>query len=296
MLLSRVRAYMALFVWVTGLSALAFADGANAEPSTASGAPGRPALLNDAFNALLEGQGRWAFTETNTGVRDGKAMGESIFRIDPSVSYAEQQKPLKVRGKPPTEKQLKEAADRGERAAKRRSEQQPKMVEAQAPVEEEKPKLRRADEVKIWINGQKVTPEIDKATVAGEDETSVTYEVPLHPEGKGDANAILDKFELTARVNKGSRQFEHATIRQRAPMRVKLIAKVSDVLLELDFSTPDPRYPSVLTKAVADGRVRLLFGKERAMHNEMLRTELRHVTPYDERFGVKMGETRTIEF
>jgi hypothetical protein len=163
-------------------------------------------------------------------------------------------------------------------------------------VEEEKPKVRRADEVHLWVSGQLVTPEIDRAKVVQEDEISVTYEVPMHPEGKSDANAMLDKFELTASVNKESHQFERATIRQRAPLRVKLIAKVSDTLLVFEFSRPDPRYPSVLTKATVDTHVVILFGKVHAMHNEMVRTELRHVTPYDERFNVKMGPTRTIEF
>jgi hypothetical protein len=79
-------------------------------------------------------------------------------------------------------------------------------------------------------------------------------------------------------------------------MRVKLIAKVTDSLIDFEFSTPDPLHPSVLTRAIAEGHVRILFGKEHAMRSEMVRSVLRHVTPYDERFGVKMGPTRTIEF
>jgi hypothetical protein len=288
----RVRKYVALAAWVTGLSALAFAEGPGAEPT--AGATGRPALLNDAFNALVEDQGRWAYTETHTGVRDDKPRGETSFRVDPSAPYAEQRLPLKIGGNPPTEKQLKEAAERGERAAKRHHEQQERLPEV--PVAEESPKVRRADEVQLWVSGQLVTPEIDQAKVVKEDEASVTYEVPMHPKGKSDASAMLDKFELTASVNKGSHQFERATIRQRAPLRVKLIAKVSDTVLVFEFSRPDLRYPSVLTKAVVDTHVTILFGKEHAMHNELVRTELRHVTPYDERFGVKMGPTRTIEF
>jgi len=289
---SRAWKCAVLAAWVAGLSTLAYAEGVSAE--VVPGTTGRPALLNDAFNALVEDQWRWAYTETNTGGTDGKAVGETSFRVDPSATYADQRKPLKIRGKTPTGKQLKEAADEGERAAKRRHDQQEKVPAA--PVEEEKSKVRRADEVQLWINGQRITPEIDRAKVVKEDEVSVTYEVPMHAEGKGDASAIFDKFELTARVNKGSHQFEHATIRQRAPMRVKLIAKVTESLLEFEFSTPDPRYPSVLTKAIADAHVRLLFGKDHVMHSEMVRIELRHVTPYDERFGVKMGPTRTIEF
>ncbi len=294
---SHVRKCAALAACVIGLSVMAFAKGTTAEPAAV--VAGRPALLNDAFNALVEDQGCWAFTETHNGVRDGKPRGETIFRFDPSVTYTEQRIPLKIGGKPPTEKQLKEAADRGERDAKRRFEQQQKLPatpeEPEAPATEDKPKVRRADEVKLWVNGQLVTPEIDRAKVVLEDETSVTYEVPMHPEGKGDASAMLDKFELTARVNKVSCQFERATIRQRAPLRVKLIAKITDTLLVFEFSTPNPRYPSVLTKATADVQVALFFGKPRAMHNEMVRTELRHVKPYDDRFKVKSGKTRTIE-
>jgi len=127
---------------------------------------------------------------------------------------------------------LKEAADRGERAAKRRFEQQQKVQEL--PVVDENPKVRRADEVHLRVSGQKVTPQLDQGKVVKEDETSVTYEVPMHPEGNGEANAILDKFELTARINKESHQFERATIRQRASLRVKLIAKVSDTVLEFE--------------------------------------------------------------
>jgi len=107
-------------------------------------------------------------------------------------------------------------------------------------VVDENPKVRRADEVHLRVSGQKVTPQLDQGKVVKEDETSVTYEVPMHPEGNGEANAILDKFELTARINKESHQFERATIRQRASLRVKLIAKVSDTVLEFEFSTPDP--------------------------------------------------------
>lgn len=253
---------------------------------------GRPALLNDAFNSLVEDQGRWAFTETRNDIQEGKQLGESIFRVDPSATYAEQYKPIKIRGKNPTEKQLKEAAERGERAGKRRAEQQEKNPE---PVAEEKPKMHQGNEVKLRINGQKITPEIDLATVVREDEASVTYNIPLRAEGSGNTKDLVEKFELTARVNKNTHQFEHATIRQRGPMRVMLVAKVTDTLLEFEFTKPDPRYPAVLTKVSVDGHVRLFFGRDRAMHSEALRTELKHITPYDERFGVKMGATRTIE-
>src|SRR4051812_13867017 len=75
MLFSRGREFAALAAWMTALSAMAFAEEVAADPTrnVASVAVGRPALLNDAFNALLEHQGRWAYTETHHGARDGKS-------------------------------------------------------------------------------------------------------------------------------------------------------------------------------------------------------------------------------
>lgn len=293
---SRFLKWMVLAAWLAGVAVFADDAGMDANPTPAvppTDTPERASLLNDAFDALVEDQGRWAFTETRRNIHDGKERGESVARFDPSVTYAEQHKPIKIRGKAPTEKQLKEAAERGERAARRRAERQQKNPPA---ASEEKTKTHRGAEVQLYINGQKIVPEIDRATVLQEDETSVTYGVPLRAEGSGDAREVLGKFSLAARVGKTSRQFEHATIRQRAPMRVKLIAKVTDTVLEFEFGRPDPRYPSVVTRIVAQGHVRILFGKDRAMQSEVVRTEFKHVTPYDERFGVKMGATRTIEF
>lgn len=281
----------ALAACMNGFSVLAFAEGAATD--TVSRSTARPALLNDAFNALLEDQGRWAYTETRAGAVDGKTGGETIFRIDPSLPYPEQNKPLKIRGQEPNEKQLKEAAARAESTAKRRFEQRKK--DAEANVASEKPALHRSDEVKLWVAGKVVTPDLDHAKVVQDDQTSVTYEIPMHPEGKNNSDTLFDKFELTARVGKESHQFERATIRQRTSMRVALIAKLSETELVFEFSRPDPRFAAVPTKFTSDAHFKVLFGKEHIRHSESVRTELRHVTPYDERFGVKVGPARTLE-
>ena len=277
--------------WVTGMLAVIFPGGAAAQPVADATEPA--ALIKDALNALVEHQGRWAYTETTTGVgRDGKPLAESSVRFDPSAVYAEQRKPILVQGKPPSEKQLKEAAERGEREGRRRFDERQRL--AAASVTEESAADQKTEEIHLWVAGKKAKPLIDQAKVVDENETSVTFELPMQAEGGG--QKLLNKFELTARVNKQSRHFERATIRQREPLRVKLIAKISDALLTIDFSTPDPRYPSVPTTFTSDGGVALFFGKMKMGHVEMVRTELKHVTPYDERFEVKIGPSRTIEF
>jgi hypothetical protein len=289
----RVWGFAMLAAGAMGIAGRTFAE--SAEATRALDARSSTALLRDALNGLLEHQGRWAYTETRTGVgRDGKALAESSARFDPSVVYAEQYKPILVRGKAPTEKQLKEAADRGEREGKRRFDEREKLAAMAAFPTNDPERNEKPEEIHLWVAGKKATPLIDQAKVVAEDATSVTYEVPMIPE-KGAAK-LLEKFELTARVNKATRDFERATIRQREAVRVKVIAKIADANLTIDFSTPDPRYPSVPTRFTSHGSVALFFGKAKSGRVQMERTDLRHVTPYDDRFDVKLGPVRTIEF
>lgn len=288
MLLKRIREFVVVLISVSGVVTTALAQ----EHAAAPAAPqGSTALLEEALDALLADQGRWAFTETRRNVGlDGKPQGDTVVRVDPSAPYAEQFKPIQIRGKAPTEKQLKDAAERGERAGKKRFEEQEKLAALVAAGTQ--PQSKRED-VHLQINGQKVTPQIDRATVVKVDGAVVTYEVPMHCDDK--RTTLFDKFELTARVNRDTRQFESVSIRQRESMRVKFIAKVSASVVTIEFSRPDPRYAAVPTKFVADGHLSLLFGKDHLMHSESLRSDFRHVTPYDERFNVKIGPTRTLE-
>ena len=250
-----------------------------------SAAAGRPVLLDQAFNTFVEHQGRWAFTERHVGVgMEGKPTPETVFRVDPSQPYAQHYVPVKLRGNEPSEKERKQWAERGERDAKHRQDESTEVASG----------THRNDEVYLRINNQKVTPELEHAVVAAEDETSVTYEIPLRKDGGGD-KGLFDKFQLTVRVNKQTRQFEHATFRQRSPMRAQLIAKLSEGLIEIEFGTPDPRSPAVPVKLSSHLAIKVLFGKVHAVRDEAVRTEWKHVTPYDERFGVKIGPMRTIE-
>lgn len=271
-------------------------------PPTAGANP-HAELINDALEAVLEHQGRWAYTETQIGVgKDGKPTEPSVHRIDPSKPYAEQYTPILVKGKPATDKDRKKAAKRGEQIAKRRLEgrtaedggQQTEDGGQQAEDGGRKAGGRRVDEVNLSVQGRKVKPQIDQARVVAEDEATVTLLVPLLPAGERDR--ILDKFELTSRINKASRQFESVMITQQAPLRVKLVAKVSDLRLQIDFSTPDPKYPAFATKMSASGSFALFWGRDRDFAVESVRTDLQRVTPYDERFQVRVGEARTIEF
>lgn len=281
-----MRFSLSLRAWVliilAALPAIFFteAQGANA-PAT-----GRPPLLAAAFNAFLDDQARWAYTETHAwSGPDGKPSGETaIFRVDPSLSYAEQYFPVKLGVKPPSEKQLKQWAERGEQEAKRRQED---MVD-------EKSALYHKEDFYLQIYDQKVTPLLEQAVVVAEDENDVTYAVPLRKAGRAD-KALFNQFELTTRVSKQRHQFDRVTIRQRSPMRV-VAAKYTDGLIEIEFATPDARFQSVPVKTSSQTTIKPLFVKASTRYEVAVRSDLRHVTPYDERFGVKIGPMRTIKF
>lgn len=248
-------------------------------PSTAR----PPVLLAEAFNRLMEDQGRWAYTETQHNVGPGgKEKGETLLRVDPSVTYDDQFKAIKIDGKAPDERQLKQFRGIGGRLAKNRKE----AVEGDQE--------HHGDEIQLRFNNDLVNPDLAHATVLTEDETSVTYEVPLRREEKA-GGAIFDKFQLTARVNKTRHEFEHARILQRTPMRAMLVAKISDMEINFEFNSVDPRFPATITRQTEKATIGILFIK-RVVTGDSVRTEFKHVKPYDERFGVKLGPTRTIQF
>jgi hypothetical protein len=66
-------------------------------------------------------------------------------------------------------------------------------------------------------------------------------------------------------------------------------------VIEIDFARPDTRFPAAPVKRTLVQTNKPLFGKPHQMHEVIERTYLRRVTPYEERFGVKIGQLRTLE-
>ncbi len=257
---------------------------ARAEDASRPGLPDTvPALLADAFRKLMDNQGHWAFTQTQAVSGLTAALGrDTVLKVDPSRIYAEQFTPMAVEGRPPTAGERDEFKALGERIAQRRLR------------EKQESRGGAGDELQIHLNSKVVTPDLAHASVASESAGSITYVIPLRARGSAGSSAF-DQFEVTARVNKQRREFEHATFRQRSPMRVEMVAKVSDAVIDCEFSSVDPAYPSVITRETEQATVRILFVR-RVVGFAMRRDGFRRVTPYDERFGVKVGPLRTLEF
>lgn len=239
-------------------------------------------LLGDAFDKLVDNQGHWSFRERQSlrGLPGG-AKGETILLVDPSKPYAEQYAPVQVEGRPPGSGDLADFRKAGEKVAKRRARD---LEESGA---------HPGDRLRIRINSHEVTPDIERASVKAEDAEHVTYFVPLRTDAGG--GSAYESFELTVRVNRSRREFEHAEILQRQAVRVALIFAVADAVIDLDFTPVDPRYPSVITHLAQTAKLKVLFFR-RPIAFELWRSGFARVTPYDERFGVKVGPLRSIDF
>lgn len=273
---------------VRTFTALLLAGGVTAQavepPSVALLRSGRPALLKAAFQAFLDEQQRWAYVETIFSVRaNGSFSPESVIRTDPSQPYAQQSVPLIINGKQPTEKQLREWAQNSEKQAQRRL----KVIEELAVA-------ARDQDFRLRLLNREVRPLLEEAKTILEDDASVTYEIPMQELGGPGAAWVADHL-LTARVNRVRREFEHVTIRQTKAVRIAA-GKYYDGRTEVEFATPDPQYPAVPARVTFAGTNKPMFGEAQSSQRRIERKDFKRVTPYDERFSVKLQPLRLIQF
>jgi hypothetical protein len=246
---------------------------------------GQRQLLDEAFQAFLDHQGRWAYTEAFYWFGyDEKKGPETAFRFDPSLPYAKQRTLLKQVGNPPTAEALEDWNKHYEKDTRRR----------EAALEKESEPAAAREDFQIQLYNEKVTPLISDASVIAETETNVTYEIPLRKAG-GAGQPLYKKHRLTARVSKASHQFEFAEFRQLEPQRAAA-ARYYDGVISIEFGLPDARFPAAPVKVTTEVTEKPLFTKAVRSRNVKLRSDFKHVTPYDERFGVRIGPLRTIEF
>lgn len=253
---------------------------AGAEPAGADGLP--PPLLHAALGRLAGDFDRWAYTETRLRTDEqGVPQPETVIRFDPSQPYAEQYRPLKIKGRLPTERQLREYRRRGVKRGEKLAR------------EEAEGKIPGSELPRFSVNGGNAAIDLARATVVGESATSVTYEVPLRYDGRG--NLPVEKLQLLARVNKAQRAFENVALKVRSAFRVKLVVKVRTGEANLDFASVDPAQAPVLTAVSGDATATVFFVKFGGSF-DVKRTDFRRVKPYSERFGVKIGPLKALDF
>lgn len=258
--------------------------------------PDEVKLLKDAIKNTQQDTERWAYTETTVKkVGIGKKVpGETVVRFDPSKPWAEQYTPLKVEGKEPTEKQLKQYRERGEKRGKaitKKAEQaaadaaiDPTLsgeAGAPKPIEPGKKKKEKS-----------VTADVEHPLVVNDDGETVIFEVPLVDHGTG---VPVEKIEIRAVVAKQARQVRRATMRVKEAFRMKVVAKVKEGEGSIDFTVVDPQYGPLMTSASGNLGASMLLVPVNAVFSSN-RTDWQRVKPYIERLQVKIGPLELLNY
>jgi hypothetical protein len=187
---------------------------------------------------------------------------ETVVRYDPSQPYDVQWTPLKVDGKEPTERQIKK-------------------------LREEHTKRRQSRRTL----GELL--DLAQATVVEETAATVTYEVPLV---KSDNMRLPpDKFRVTARVNREQQAFENVAVRLREAFRLMMVLKLNAGEGDMDFTSIDPKYAPPITALRANGEGSILFVPVGGNYSST-RTDFKRVTPYSERFKVKLAPMKFLDY
>lgn len=243
-------------------------------------------LVWSAFQTFLEAQQRFAYEETHSAYRpDGSLAAQSVVRVDPSQPPAQQSVPVMLNGKPPTEKELKDWAKGNEAAAKRRL----KLTTNHAIAE-----ATRDQDFRIRVLNREVTPVFAAAAILTETDTNITYTIPLRELGGPDAAAVTD-YELKVQVNRARRVFERAILRQTKMVRI-VGGRNYDGVVDVEFSAPDADYVPIPVRLSTSLANKPLFGPLHTRTSRVDRKDFRRVTPYEERFQVKLAPLQLIEF
>jgi hypothetical protein len=129
--------------------------------------------------------------------------------------------------------------------------------------------------------------------VASETPTHWVFEIPLLK--FGNERFPPEKFLVQARLRKEGALLENLSVLLRESFRAKLVVKVKSGDASLDFAQVDPKHPPTLVSIEGDADWSILFiGGGGSI--ELKRTELRRVKPYGDRFEVKIGTLKAIDF
>jgi hypothetical protein len=135
--------------------------------------------------------------------------------------------------------------------------------------------------------------DLDGATQAAEDRTSVMFEVPLRKEGN--KRLPPEKFLVLARVNKTSRAFERVEVKLREPLRAALVVNIKSGEGLIEFKSVDPKFAPTISRLEGTGAYSILFIPGGRSY-EVRHADFKRVKPYAERFGVQIGTMQAIDF
>lgn len=224
---------------------------------------GSPEPLAAAIRAYGRDAGRWAYTQQIIQYdRKGRVEQEQVARFDPSQHYDVQWTLLKQNGKEPTESQAKKFRKERTKMSRNR---------------------RTLGELLV----------LKEAKLVQESGDELVYEVPLK---KDDNNRLPpEKFEVLVTLNRGAQTLRAIDVQLKKSWRVVGVVNVKSGEAHLGFETVKPEHGPTVTSIIGEGRATILLVPVGAK-GEVKRSDFKRVTPYDERFNVKIGPLKTIDF
>lgn len=269
-----IRRYALLLPVFGLLASVAFAqDEADAPAVEASAAAeseniydplhGVPKPLASAFRAFGRDANRWAYTQHLVVYNGkGKVQDEQVVRYDPSQHYDEQWTMLTKNGRSATESQIKQHRRKMEKRTKER---------------------RTLGELL----------RLKQATLASETGTELIYEVPFAPDE--DIKFPPDKFQIFITVDRATETLRSLDVKLRESLRVAAIFKLKKGEARLTFAPVSPEHGPAITELAVAGSGSVLF-VPLSSRTEAKRSDFKRVTPYDDRFTVKPGPLKMIDF
>lgn len=228
---------------------------------------GVPAPLAEALRSYGKDAPRWAYTQRFVEFdRKGRENESWIARFDPSQHYDVQWTLLEKNGKPITDSQQKK-------------------------FRKERAKLEQKGRVRL---GEAL--DLKRAALLPDQPDSVellTYEVPLRPiEG---SPFPPEKFQVFVKVARENHALHAIDLKLRDRVRLALVLNVKAADAHIEFAAVRPDTGPAIAKiaASAAGSVAFIPVGGRV---EATRSDFKRVTPYDDRFVVKPGPLRTIDF
>jgi len=224
---------------------------------------GCPEPLAAAIRSFGRDAGRWAYTQHIVQYdRKGRVEQEQVARYDPSQHYDAQWTLVKQNGKDATESQAKKfRKDRAKMGKNRRT----------------------LGELLV----------LKEARLVRENGGELIYEVPL----KKDENNRLppEKFEVLVKVNRAPQTLRAIDVQLKKSWRYVGVVNVKSGEAHLGFETVKPEHGPTVTSIIGEGRATILLVPVGAK-GEVKRGDFKRVTPYDERFNVKIGPLKAIDF
>ena len=234
-----------------------------------------PPLLEGALGKVTADYDHWAYTQTTIEKNEkGKVLKQATVRFDPSKPYAEQFTPLEVDGQPPTAGDFKKYRRQGEKRGDRI---------AEAETEGTTPPRKTLGELM----------DLEHARMINDSGDEVTFEVPLKKEGNN--RLPPEKFQVLAHVSKQSGAFESIVAQLRSPLRAEVIVKIKSGVGRLEFATIDPRYAPALAAISGSGAGSIMFVPVGRSY-ELKRSDYQRVKPFSNKFQVKMGPLKSLDF